>query len=209
MLRSLSFNLSTRSSRLGSRAPAHCISRPSRLHGVHQLRSISTYNADIAGLTDEQAEASCNPIVCISHDLTTNFLHMKFRNAVTEFAEREIAPRAAEIDKSNNFPSVYFQTSLKLYSSSYLTLGLVGEIGRHGSPWRDSLVGIWRPRPRVLPAHIGNGRAFACFRLSWTVLRCSFKSMRKPDPPTRNSRTESQISTGSCVWKEGWEFGHE
>ncbi|KIM72220.1 hypothetical protein PILCRDRAFT_82059 [Piloderma croceum F 1598] len=81
MLRSLSFKLLTRSSRLGSGAPTHC-TRPSRL--------LSTYNADIAGLTDEQAEASCNH---------------PFRNAVTEFAEREIAPRAAEIDKSNNFPS--------------------------------------------------------------------------------------------------------
>ncbi|KAG1877666.1 acyl-CoA dehydrogenase NM domain-like protein [Suillus subalutaceus] len=47
-------------------------------------RQISTYNVDIAGLTEEQAE---------------------FRNAVAEFAERELAPRAAQIDKSNNFPS--------------------------------------------------------------------------------------------------------
>lgn len=47
-------------------------------------RQISTYNADIAGLTEEQAE---------------------FRNAVAEFAGRELAPRAAQIDKSNNFPS--------------------------------------------------------------------------------------------------------
>lgn len=45
---------------------------------------MSTYNADVAGLTDEEIE---------------------FRNAVTEFAEKEIAPRAAEIDKTNTFPS--------------------------------------------------------------------------------------------------------
>jgi hypothetical protein len=30
----------------------------------------------------------------------------KFRNAVTEFAQKEIAPRAAEIDKTNTFPTV-------------------------------------------------------------------------------------------------------
>jgi len=46
-------------------------------------RNASFYNPHIAGLTEEQAE---------------------FRNAVTDFAQREIAPRAAEIDKSNNFP---------------------------------------------------------------------------------------------------------
>lgn len=31
---------------------------------------------------------------------------LKFREAVREFAQKEVAPRAAEVDKSNNFPSV-------------------------------------------------------------------------------------------------------
>ncbi|KAJ7681744.1 acyl-CoA dehydrogenase NM domain-like protein [Mycena rosella] len=47
-------------------------------------RFASFYNVEIAGLTDEEAE---------------------FRNAVNEFADKEVAPRAEEIDKSNNFPS--------------------------------------------------------------------------------------------------------
>ncbi|EGN95633.1 hypothetical protein SERLA73DRAFT_142459 [Serpula lacrymans var. lacrymans S7.3] len=51
---------------------------------LQSRRNVSTYNVEVAGLTEEQAE---------------------FRNAVTEFAQREIAPRAAEIDRSNNFPS--------------------------------------------------------------------------------------------------------
>ncbi|KAF8584069.1 acyl-CoA dehydrogenase NM domain-like protein [Ramaria rubella] len=50
---------------------------------VLSKRNATFYNADIAGLTDEQVE---------------------FKNAVADFAEREIAPRAAEVDKSNNFP---------------------------------------------------------------------------------------------------------
>ncbi|KAF9817813.1 hypothetical protein IEO21_03155 [Rhodonia placenta] len=49
-----------------------------------QSRNVSHYNVDVAGLTAEQAE---------------------FRDAVAEFAQREVAPRAAEIDRSNNFPS--------------------------------------------------------------------------------------------------------
>ncbi|KAI0032833.1 acyl-CoA dehydrogenase/oxidase [Vararia minispora EC-137] len=48
-----------------------------------QRRYASFYNADIAGLTDEQAE---------------------FRNAVVEFAQREVAPRAAEVDRTNESP---------------------------------------------------------------------------------------------------------
>ncbi|KAL4067781.1 acyl-CoA dehydrogenase/oxidase [Scleroderma yunnanense] len=48
------------------------------------FRNASTYNVDIAGLTEEQAE---------------------FRNAVSEFAQRELSPRAAEIDRTNTFPA--------------------------------------------------------------------------------------------------------
>ncbi|KAJ6531614.1 acyl-CoA dehydrogenase NM domain-like protein [Mycena vulgaris] len=59
-----------------------------RLHrivpSIASRRHASFYNVEIAGLTDEEAE---------------------FRNAVNEFADKEVAPRAAEIDKSNNFPS--------------------------------------------------------------------------------------------------------
>ncbi|TFK42476.1 acyl-CoA dehydrogenase/oxidase [Crucibulum laeve] len=51
---------------------------------VVSRRGVSFYNADVAGLTEEETE---------------------FRNAVTEFAEKEVAPRAAEIDKTNTFPS--------------------------------------------------------------------------------------------------------
>jgi len=43
----------------------------------------SFYNVAIAGLTDEQVE---------------------FRNAVSEFAQRELAPLAAQIDRTNNSP---------------------------------------------------------------------------------------------------------
>ncbi|KIM60654.1 hypothetical protein SCLCIDRAFT_123881 [Scleroderma citrinum Foug A] len=48
------------------------------------VRHASTYNADVAGLTEEQAE---------------------FRNVVSEFAQREIAHRAADIDRTNTFPA--------------------------------------------------------------------------------------------------------
>lgn len=52
--------------------------------GAIQRRFASNYNVEVAGLTDEEIE---------------------FRNAVTDFAEKEIAPRASEIDKTNTFPA--------------------------------------------------------------------------------------------------------
>ncbi|KAJ7766757.1 acyl-CoA dehydrogenase NM domain-like protein [Mycena metata] len=57
---------------------AHCV-----LPSFTARRNASFYNVEVAGLTDEEAE---------------------FRNAVDEFASKEVAPRAAEIDKSNTFP---------------------------------------------------------------------------------------------------------
>ncbi|KAA1469368.1 acyl-CoA dehydrogenase NM domain-like protein [Dentipellis sp. KUC8613] len=61
----------------GRTAPLTSASQSQRRHAS------SFYNTAIAGLTSEQQE---------------------FRNAVSEFAQREVAPRAADIDKSNNFP---------------------------------------------------------------------------------------------------------
>jgi isovaleryl-CoA dehydrogenase len=64
-------------------------------------RFASSYDADIAGLTEDEAEVT---LLLLSGIFTK--LVNQFRDAVTQFAEKEISPRAAEIDKSNNFPSV-------------------------------------------------------------------------------------------------------
>ncbi|KAH9030613.1 acyl-CoA dehydrogenase/oxidase [Lactarius pseudohatsudake] len=53
--------------------------------GLIPSRMASFYNANIAGLTEEQVE---------------------FRNAVSEFSQREVAPLAAEIDRTNSSPMV-------------------------------------------------------------------------------------------------------
>ncbi|KAG0344627.1 hypothetical protein BGZ54_005812, partial [Gamsiella multidivaricata] len=47
------------------------------------VRYHSSYNTHVAGLTDEQNE---------------------FRLAVNRFANEELAPRAADIDRENTFP---------------------------------------------------------------------------------------------------------
>ncbi|KAG8985757.1 hypothetical protein FRB95_004256 [Tulasnella sp. JGI-2019a] len=53
------------------------------LRSVSGRRHASFYNTDVAGLTEDQ---------------------MEFRNAVADFAQKEIAPRAAEIDRTNESP---------------------------------------------------------------------------------------------------------
>ncbi|KIP12334.1 hypothetical protein PHLGIDRAFT_82139 [Phlebiopsis gigantea 11061_1 CR5-6] len=70
--------------RLLTRTSLKTAFRTRAMTALNARRSASFYNVDLAGLTEDQAE---------------------FREAVREFAQKEVAPRAAEIDKSNNFPS--------------------------------------------------------------------------------------------------------
>lgn len=62
-----------------------------------QPRFYSTYNASIAGLSSDQSE---------------------FRQAVEDFAQRELAPRAAKIDTDNAFPMDMWQ--------KFASMGLLG-----------------------------------------------------------------------------------
>ncbi|KAG8887337.1 hypothetical protein FRB98_000206 [Tulasnella sp. 332] len=60
------------------------------LRNVSGRRHASFYNTDVAGLTEDQMESN-------------DAVH-QFRNAVADFAQKEIAPRAAEIDRTNESP---------------------------------------------------------------------------------------------------------
>lgn len=49
-----------------------------------------------------------------------------------EFAEKEVAPRAAEVDRSNNFPMVRLPTGPRRIIVTFQWIGFVGEDGNHG-----------------------------------------------------------------------------
>ena len=72
----------------------------------NQRRLVSHYNVNLAGLTEEQAEVRAASPLC-NFELTPQRPCIpKFREAVHQFAEKEITPRAAEIDRTNTFPMV-------------------------------------------------------------------------------------------------------
>lgn len=79
-----------------------------------QQRYASFYNTHIANLTEDQTEVrGRKPAFDRLHLLT----HLsQFRNAVTAFSEAEIAPRAEQTDKSNNFPMVLATTGCFILS---------------------------------------------------------------------------------------------
>ena len=63
----------------------------------------------------------------------------QFRDAVTEFAQKEVAPRAEEVDKTNTFPAVSTINLLTPASDSIISIGSLGEIRNHGSSWYYSV----------------------------------------------------------------------
>lgn len=82
--------------------------RAAAVNVAAQRRHVSHYNTDVAGLTEDQAEVRSYRPSCsgVTGRPDTDSVCMQFRNAVQEFAEKEVAPRAAKIDRSNTFPMV-------------------------------------------------------------------------------------------------------
>ena len=155
-------------------------------------RHASTYNAEVAGLSEEQAEVRRS----MGDDRPYSWLIgvvLQFRNAVSEFAQREIAPRAAEIDRTNTFPVVSF-AFLYLAILSQVTSGCLGKTWRYGLAWRNSLPQVWRVGIGLLPSYLGHGRAFTSVWLGRTVLWCPLKPLRQPNPSTWYGSAESEVS---------------
>ncbi|KAH9079158.1 acyl-CoA dehydrogenase NM domain-like protein [Lactarius deliciosus] len=81
-------------------------------------RMVSFYNANIAGLTEEQVE---------------------FRNAVSEFSQREVAPLAAEIDRTNSSPMHIWE---KLGDMGLLGVTVTPEYGGLGLGYFEHLLAM-------------------------------------------------------------------
>lgn len=58
---------------------------------------------------------------------------IQFRNAVADFAQKEIAPRAAEVDRSNNFPMVNKYSNCAVHR--HINTSIHRIYGRSLDPW--------------------------------------------------------------------------
>src|SRR5258708_7137929 len=99
------------------------------------------------------------------------------RETVHAFSQNEIAPRAAEIDRSNQFPRDLWPK--------------IGALGLHGITVEEEYggtgLGYLEHCIAVEEISRASGRGGA-------VLRCPFHPLRKPDPPQRQRGAEAEIS---------------
>ena len=99
------------------------------------------------------------------------------RETVHAFSQNEIAPRAAEIDRSNQFPARSLAQNRRARPARH-----------HGRG------GVWRHRARLSRAlHRGRGDVAGVGR-GRPVLRRAFQPLRQPDPPQRQRGAEAEIS---------------
>ena len=98
------------------------------------------------------------------------------RETVHDFSNNEIAPRAAEIDRTNQFP-----------------VDLWPKLGG-ARPARDyGRGGIWRLGPRLSRTLRGDGRDFAGVGFGRSFLWGAFKSLHQSAPAQRQHGTEAEI----------------
>jgi alkylation response protein AidB-like acyl-CoA dehydrogenase len=90
----------------------------------------------------------------------------ELRAAVREFAQRRIAPRAAEIDHSNVFPRDLWP---ELGAMGLLGLTVEEDYGGLGYGYLEHVVAMEESQPRL--------------GLGGPLLRCALQPVREPDPP--------------------------
>src|SRR5246127_1620104 len=96
------------------------------------------------------------------------------RETVFEFSSNEIAPRAAEIDRSNQFPRDLWPK--------------IGALGLHGITVEEEYGGAGARLSRALPRRRRN---VTRIRRGGAVLRRAFQPLRQPDPPQRQRGAET------------------
>jgi isovaleryl-CoA dehydrogenase len=126
---------------------------------IHQNKRIEDDMLHLPGLTFDHGE-----------DIAA------LREAVQQFAAAEIAPRAAEIDRSDQFPMDLWRK--------------MGDLGVLGITVARGI----RRRPDGLPGpHRGDGRNLARLGVGRPVLRRPLEPVRQPDQAQRHRRAEAQI----------------
>ena len=119
----------------------------------------------------------------------------QFRDAVTAFAQKEVAPRAAEIDRTNTFPVVGAsnrRSRRDIHNMCRHLSGSLGEAGVHGTSWRNGIARVRWSFLRLFPPYARDGRVVASVRLRGTLIWRSFQLMCQP------SKSRLQNETNNC-----------
>ena len=114
------------------------------------------------------------------------------REALQQFVAREIAPRAAEIDRSNHFPMDLWR---KLGELGVLGITVEEEFGGTNMGYLAHIVAMEEISPRL-----GLGR---------TVLWRAFQPVREPDPAQRQRSAEGALPAEARRGRARRRAGHE
>ena len=113
------------------------------------------------------------------------------RDTVQRFAQAEIAPRAAEIDRTNQFPRELWP---KMGELGLHGITVEEEYGGSGLGYLEHCVAVEEVSPRL-----GLGRA---------VLRRALQPLRQPDPPQRQRRAEAALPAQADLRRACRRAGH-
>ena len=113
------------------------------------------------------------------------------RDMVRRFAQEKIAPLAAEIDRSNQFPP---QLWAELGALGLLGITADPDHGGSGMGYLAQVVAVEEISPRL--------------RLGRPLLRRPFQSLRQPDQPLGHGGAEGAISARPVLGRQGRRARH-
>lgn len=145
-------------------------------------RHVSFYNSSLAGLTDDQAE---------------------LREAVSSWAQKEVAPRAHEIDKENKSPMDLWP---KLGEMGLLGITVPEEDGGLGRGYLEHTIVMEGEfylfggkyifmALYLLIDSFPSRRIVSCLGFPRLIIWCTFESVCQSDQKEWNSKTKGQVSS--------------
>lgn len=153
-------------------------------------RHASTYNTEIAGLSEEQAEVR-------HHTVVTSILadRCHFFSSGMRFPSSHNVKLLRGLQRSTEPTPFRWSVLCSCISHSVSTqlAGRLGETRKHGLARRNGIPQLRGSGFGIFPSCLGDGRAFASVWLNRTVLWCTLKPLREPNPSSWHGGTEIEI----------------